>query len=113
MEEQNKNKEIKLGTVKNENTQDNNKKQEYTYEELKDIANKLFQENRYFRQQLQQAQEAFNTFDRLGYLFKVVELSKVEGRFKFHDDFVIKCMEEIEKIMTPPVDEKPEDSKKN
>jgi hypothetical protein len=113
MEEQNKNKEVKMSAVKNKDTQDNNKKQEYTYEELKDIANKLFQENRYFRQQLQQAQEAFNTFDRLGYLFKVVELSKVEGRFKFHDDFVIKCMEEIEKIMTPPVDEKPEDSKEN
>lgn len=109
MEEQNKNKEVKMGVVKNENTQNNNKKQEYTYEELKDIANKLFQENRYLRQQLQQAQEVFNTFDRLSYLFKVVEVSKIEGHFKFQDDFVIRCMEEIEKILTPPVDEKTDD----
>ena len=78
MEEQKKNsKEIKMNVPK-KNTQDNNEEApKYTYEQLKEIADKLFSENRYLKQQLYQASETIRMFNRLDYLFKVVENASV------------------------------------
>lgn len=100
MEEQNKSKEVKMDVVENKS------EQKYSYEQLNDIANRLFQENSYLRQQLRQAQEAINTIDRLAYLFKVVEIQNNNHQgITFRDEFYFKCVEEIEKIMTLPKEE--------
>lgn len=90
MEEQ-KNKEVKMGAEK-----------KLPYEKLSEIADNLFNENRYLKQQLQQAERFIQTFNRLDYLFKVIETSNTQGSWHFPDDFCAKCMEEIEDIMTIP-----------
>ena len=113
MEEQKNNgKEVKMQPVNGGNQGNNQEK--ISYEKLTDIANNLFSENRYLKQQLQQANEALRTINRLDYLLKIVELANNAGTYKFNSDFVVSSVEEIEKIMTPPLEEeKTEDSKKN
>ena len=98
MEEQ-KNKEVKMGVVKGENDKNTPK---YTYEQLNDICSKLFQENQYLRQQVQQAENTIRMFNRLNYLLKVVEVNNSQGQWHFSDDFMNDCMQEIEQAMTLP-----------
>ena len=93
MEEQ-KNKEVKMEAEK-----------KLPYEKLSEIADNLFNENRYLKQQLQQAQRFIQTFNRLDYLFRVIEISNTQGSWHFSDDFCAKCMEEIEATMTIPEEE--------
>jgi predicted RNA-binding protein with EMAP domain len=94
--------------------QDNTKQHEFSKEELKEMVNKLLNENRWLKNQLQQAQEFANTISRLDYLFKVVEFANREGKFNFNPDFVEACFMEIEKVMTPPEEkQETEDNKKN
>jgi hypothetical protein len=100
MEEQkNKAKEVKMGSVEG-------KQQKLTYDQLKEVADKLWNENRYLRQQLQQATDFAGTVKRLDYLFKVVELasqytSKIEYPC-FTREFVESCLAEIEEALTVP-----------
>lgn len=111
MEEQ-KNKEVKMGVITNQdNNETPNKKP--TFEELyaayMDLANK------YQRvvQQLQQANRMLQTFDRLDYLFKVVECdhNNRNNSVSFASEFVEKCIGEIQDLMTLP--ETPEEAKEN
>lgn len=106
MEEQKKTKEVKMNTAVG-GAKDNSDKK-YSYDDLNDICNKLFQENRYLKYQLQQAQNALSTIDRLNYLFKVLELSKTEGYWKFDVDFINSCVGEVENALTIPVQEEKE-----
>lgn len=109
MEEQKKNsKEIKMSVPK-KNTQGNNEEApKYTYEQLKEIVDKLFSENRYLRQQLYQASETIRMFNRLDYLFKVVENASV-----FNDMmFVNNCLEEIKDAMTITENKEEEEKEK-
>lgn len=80
-----------------------NKTQELTYEQLKDIAHQLSNQNNQLLAKLQEA-TMYNTFKRLDYLFKVVE-----SNAKFNIVFKEKCIKEIEDIITVP-EEKPDEN---
>lgn len=83
----------------------------YTYEELNDICNKLFQEREYYKQQLQQASNTLRTIDRLDYLIRIVEADKTTCNWHFSTSFMENVIQEIETIMTPPKEE--ENNKEN
>ena len=115
MEEQkNNSKEVEMQPMIGKK-QDNTKQPELTMEQLKELADKLFNENRYLRHQLQQANEYANAVNRLDYLFKVVDsYNPQKTGVAFSLSFVEKCVQEIEKIMTIPENEQTtEDNKKN
>ena len=76
--------------------------QKMSYEQLEQVAHQLSEQARQLYSQLQQSNMT-NMFKRLDYLFKVVENSHV-----FKQDFLDKCIKEIEDIMTVP--EEPENS---
>lgn len=75
-----------------------------TYEQLEQAANTLLAQNNELKRTLV---ELSNAMRRLDYLFKVLE----QAHF-FSDDFVTKCVAEIEQLMTipetPNTDEKEE-----
>lgn len=79
-------------------------KQKLSYEELERAAKQLSNEVRGLYARLQETNLA-NTFKRLDYLFRIVELSE-----KFNSDFVDRCKNEIEGLMTLP--EETEESSK-
>ena len=99
MEEQ-KSKEVKLHP-ETRNTE------KLSYEKLNEIAGQLFNENNALKQRLQQAAAALNAFNRLDYLFKVVDAfnNKKVGSLSFKESFVEDCIGEIQELMTIPVDE--------
>ena len=107
MEEQKSNsKEIKMQPMAGSKQDNQEKAQEkLPYDKLKEIADSLWNENRYLKQQLQGASETLRSINRLDYLFKVAEFANREGKFNFSPDFVESCFAEIEKIMTIPEEE--------
>lgn len=72
------------------------KTKELSYDELKNVAGQLQQQNIQLRQALQRANYE-NLFRRLDYLFKVIENSAV-----FSEEFVVACVEEIEDSIKVP-----------
>lgn len=74
-----------------------------SYDEIRNIAGQLQQQNMQLRKALNDLNYK-NMFERLNYLFKVMEFSHM-----FSDEFVGKCVSEIESIMTIPEDT-PEDT---
>lgn len=70
--------------------------QKMSYEQLEQIAHQLSEQARQLCGQLQKANLS-NMFKRLDYLFKVVENGHM-----FKQDFLEKCINEIEDIMTVP-----------
>lgn len=76
--------------------------QEYTKEQLKDICDKLFGENQFLKQRLQQAEKFIQTCNRLDYLLRIVEVNNKQERWHFSDDFMAECLKEIEETMTVP-----------
>lgn len=70
--------------------------QKMSYEQLEQIAHQLSEQARQLYGQLQKANLS-NMFKRLDYLFKVVE-----NGYMFKQDFLEKCINEIEDIMTVP-----------
>ena len=75
-----------------------------SYEQLENIAHQLSEQTKQLYMKLQAA-NMNNMFKRLDYLFKVVENGHM-----FKQDFLDKCINEIEEIMTVP--EETEDNKK-
>ena len=74
-----------------------------SYDQLESVAHQLSEQNRQMFAKLQELNMA-NMFKRLDYLFKVVENSRM-----FKQDFLEKCVDEIESIMTvPEQEEEPE-----
>lgn len=71
-------------------------KSKLSYEELQNVASQLSQQNQQLNMMLRQANMS-NTFKRLDYLFKVLELREC-----FNSDFVIGCSDEIVGIINPP-----------
>ena len=65
-----------------------------TYDQLKDVAGKLHQENQRLRNMLMEYNYT-NAFKRLDYLFKILEFASY-----FDGDFVISCSDEIKSIMS-------------
>ena len=76
--------------------EENTKTQKMSYEELEQVASQLSQQAQQLYARLQQA-EMSNMFKRLDLLFKVVESAHA-----FSEEFVAKCVKEIEEIMTIP-----------
>ena len=79
-----------------------NKKKELSYDELKNVAGQLSQQNQQLNMMLQQANMT-NIFKRMDYLFKILELKDC-----FDSEFVITCPDEIKELMTPPVEQEEE-----
>lgn len=94
MEEQKKAaKTVNLGS----DTNNENKPQKYSYEELNKICIQLEQQNQYLMKQLYQANQT-NMFKRLDYLFKVLEF---ESTIK-DANFVNNCIAEIKEAIIIP-----------
>ena len=70
-----------------------------SYEQLENVAHQLSEQNRQLFAKLQELNMA-NMFKRLDYLFKVIENGHM-----FKQDFLEKCIAEIESIMTVPEQE--------
>ena len=82
--------------------------QQLSYEELKNIAGQLQQQNMQLRQALQRANYE-NLFKRLDYLFRVLDHAHM-----FDIDFVEECTTEIqESIRIPENNESGEESSEN
>lgn len=79
--------------------------QKMSYEQLEQTAHQLSEQLRQLYGQLQKSNLS-NMFRRLDYLFKVVENGHM-----FKQDFLDKCIREIEDIMTVP--EEPENSEED
>lgn len=75
-----------------------------SYEQLENVAHQLSEQARQLYSQLQKSNMT-NMFKRLDYLFKVVENGHM-----FKQDFLEKCIAEIEELMTVP-EETEKDSK--
>lgn len=89
-----------------------NTQEKLPYDKLKEVADSLWNENKYLKQQLQGAYETLRAINRLDYLFRVAELSaNASTQWHFNDEFISKCFEEIEKIMTIPKEEAKEEEK--
>jgi hypothetical protein len=101
MEEQKTNKVVKMQPVNGEQKEEA-KAPKFTYDQLKEMADKLWNENRYLKQQLQEAMQFANTVNRLDYLFKVIEIANTQSTYSFNSDFIQKCIDEVESIMVMP-----------
>lgn len=78
-----------------------------SYDQLESVAHQLSEQNRQMFAKIQELNMA-NVFKRLDYLFKVVENGHM-----FDQDFLEKCIAEIESIMTvPEQEEEPETTDK-
>lgn len=92
----------------NEETQETDQP---SYEELYKAYMDLAQKHQYVVQQLREANSFIQTYNRLDYMFKVLDVQNESKTCNvFHDDFYQMCIDEIEKIMTPQ--EKPTEDKK-
>lgn len=76
----------------------------FTYEQLEQIAGNLSTQVQQLNTRLQEA-NMFNTFKRLDYCFKVLEVAPTISAIMFSPDFVKGCAKEIEELMTPPAEE--------
>lgn len=77
-------------------TKETERPEKMSYEQLEQIAHQLSEQARQLYSQLQKSNMT-NMFKRLDYLFKVVENGHM-----FKQDFLEKCIAEIEEIMTVP-----------
>ena len=77
-------------------TKETERPEKMSYEQLENIAHQLSEQTKQLYMKLQAANMS-NMFKRLAYLFKVVE----DGHM-FKQDFLEKCIAEIEEIMTVP-----------
>lgn len=98
------NKETKVKSAAS--TQKSAQSEKMSYEQLENIAHQLSEQVKQLYVKLQEANMA-NMFKRLDYLFKIVE-----NAHSFDRDFVLKCIAEIEDIITIPEskEDKTEDS---
>lgn len=90
----------------NVNGSKENKQEKLSYEQLENIAHQLSEQTKQLYSKLQTVNMT-NMFKRLDYLFKIVE-----NGHAFKPDFLERCVEEIEEIITIPEEEdKEEDTK--
>ena len=84
-------------------TKETERPEKMSYEQLENIAHQLSEQAKQLYMKLQAANMS-NIFKRLDYLFKVVENGHM-----FQQDFLEKCIAEIESLMVvPEQEEKPE-----
>lgn len=77
-------------------TKETERSEKMSYEQLENVAHQLSEQAKQLYMKLQAANMS-NMFKRLDYLFKVVENGHM-----FKQDFLEKCIAEIEEIMTVP-----------
>ena len=77
-------------------TKETERPEKMSYEQLENVAHQLSEQAKQLYMKLQAANMS-NMFKRLDYLFKVVENGHM-----FKQDFLEKCITEIEEIMTVP-----------
>ena len=110
-------KEVKMQAV---NTAKEEQPQKLNYEQLNQACIELSQQNQQMQKYIQQLKQQMQQMDymlqskRMDYLFKVVELAIGSSIWHFSDDFVEKCMAEIQESLTiPEQEEKQEETKEN
>lgn len=94
-----KSKEIKMEPNKAGESQE---KQKLSYDELKELAQKVFDENRYLTNELYKARQTIGMFNRLDYLLRIVEIANSARDCNFSSEFLQMCIDDIETAMTPP-----------
>ena len=88
--------EQKKKVVKMQPATKDERPEKLSYEQLENVAHQLSEQTKQLYMKLQAANMS-NMFKRLDYLFKVVENGHM-----FKQDFLEKCVAEIEEIMTVP-----------
>ena len=88
--------EQKKKVVKMQPATKDERPEKLSYEQLENVAHQLSEQTKQLYMKLQAA-NMNNMFKRLDYLFKVVENGHM-----FKQDFLEKCIAEIEEIMTVP-----------
>lgn len=88
--------EQKKKVVKMQPATKDERPEKLSYEQLENVAHQLSEQSKQLYMKLQAANMS-NMFKRLDYLFKVVENGHM-----FKQDFLEKCIAEIEEIMTVP-----------
>ena len=88
--------EQKKKVVKMQPATKDERPEKLSYEQLENVAHQLSEQTKQLYMKLQAA-NMNNMFKRLDYLFKVVENGHM-----FKQDFLEKCVAEIEEIMTVP-----------
>ena len=88
--------EQKKKVVKMQPATKDERPEKLSYEQLENVAHQLSEQTKQLYMKLQAANMS-NMFKRLDYLFKVVENGHM-----FKQDFLEKCITEIEEIMTVP-----------
>ena len=88
--------EQKKKVVKMQPATKDERPEKLSYEQLENVAHQLSEQAKQLYMKLQAANMS-NMFKRLDYLFKVVENGHI-----FKQDFLEKCIAEIEEIMTVP-----------
>ena len=96
--------EQKKKVVKMQPATKDERPEKLSYEQLENVAHQLSEQTKQLYMKLQAANMS-NMFKRLDYLFKVVENGHM-----FKQDFLEKCIAEIEEIITVP-EETEEDDK--
>ena len=84
-----------------------NQPKQLSYEDLKNIAGQLQQQNMQMRKALSELNYE-NMFKRLDYLFEVIKVPHM-----FNDEFVGKCAEEIQSMLTIPEKDKEDNSEED
>lgn len=77
----------------------------FTYEQLEQIATNLSSQVQQLSVKLQES-NMFNMFKRLDYCFKVLEVAQNQKIDLLKEEFVKRCADEIQELMTVP--EEPE-----
>lgn len=85
-------------------TKENERPEKMSYEQLENIAHQLSEQAKQLYMKLQAANMS-NIFKRLDYLFKVVENGHM-----FQQDFLEKCIAEIEELLTVPEEDNKEET---
>lgn len=88
--------ENKEAKVEMKPTSEASRPEKMSYEQLENIAHQLSDQAKQLYAKLQEA-NMVNMFKRLDYLFKVIE-----NAHAFNEEFVAKCVDEIEDLMTVP-----------
>ena len=88
--------EQKKKVVKMQPATKDERPEKLSYEQLENVAHQLSEQTKQLYMKLQAANMS-NMFKRLDYLFKVVENGHM-----FKQDFLEKCIAEIEELMTVP-----------
>lgn len=95
-----------MGEINKKENKVTAKQEKLSYDELNQVSQQLFQENKMLRTKVQELSvEAF--YKRIDYMFKVVELASV-----FSEEFVERTIQEIETVMKAEEEQKDEKEKK-